>query len=261
MEQGGRSLHDGTTQFTCVSWNIHRGKGRDGRVDPARIASVLAQDVCAPNVDALILQEADEDYPPHRGFLDLARIETTTGLSAVHTAPATRWGLESHGFLGVIVFVQAGWVVQDVTLLDLPGHCHRGAVIVDLARSGTALRLIGTHLSLSQALRVAQMRTIGQHLFRRAPRQTVLCGDLNEWRPWGGLALSSRISGLALSGPVRTSFPMGLPFLPLDRILASAPARVIRVERLDSSAIRDASDHHPLRGEVLLSQGLDPENR
>jgi endonuclease/exonuclease/phosphatase family metal-dependent hydrolase len=252
---------DGKTQFTCVSWNIHRGKGRDGRVDPARIASVLAQDVCTPPLDALILQEADEEQPPHRGFLDLARIETTTGLSYVQAMPATRWGLESHGFLGVIYFVHKSWEVQEVTLLDLPGHCHRGAVIVDLSRSGTALRLIGTHLSLTQALRVAQMRTIGQHLFRRAPRQTVLCGDLNEWRPWGGLALSPRVSGLALSGPVRVSFPMGWPFLPLDRILASAPARVMRVERLDSPAIRDSSDHHPLRGEVVLVQGAAPGNR
>lgn len=252
--KGRRSVGDGTTQFGCATWNIHRGKGRDGRVDAGRTADVLAQDVCTPLTDALVLQEADEDHPPHRGFLDLGRIEAATGLAHVHTAPAARWGAESHGFLGVIVLVRATWVVQEVTLLDLPGHCHRGAVIVDLCRDDTALRLIGTHLSLAQALRVAQMRTIGQHLFRRAPRQAVLCGDLNEWRPWGGLALSQRVSGIGLSGPVQASFPTGRRFLPLDRILASAPARVARVKVLDSPGIRSASDHHPLRGEVVLAR-------
>ena len=238
--------------FSCASWNIHRGRGNDGLIAPARIAKVLQYDVCHSRPDALILQEADEDAPPHRGFLDLAQIEARTGLRHVHTTAATRWGEDSHGFLGVIIFVQPQCHVQDVTLLDLPGHCHRGAVIVDLTKEGVPLRLIGTHLSLSQGLRVAQMRTLGQHLFRRQARQTVLCGDLNEWRPWGGLALSRRITGLTFSGPARATFPVGRPLLPLDRILATSPARVVATQVLDSPYIRMASDHRPIRADILL---------
>lgn len=240
--------------FTCASWNIHRGRGNDGRHDPARIARVLGEDVCRPPLDALVLQEADEDRPPHRGFLDLAQVQAETGLEAVHAGPQTRWGNESHGFLGVIIFVRPGWRVEDVTLLDLPGHCHRGAVIVDMARDGVAMRLIGTHLSLSQALRVMQMRTIGQHLFRRRPSQTVLCGDLNEWRPWGGLALSRWVTGVDFAGPAPATFPIRRPFLPLDRILATAPAKVVRTQVLDSAGIRIASDHRPIRSEISLSR-------
>jgi endonuclease/exonuclease/phosphatase family metal-dependent hydrolase len=239
-------------RFVCASWNVHRGKGNDGVTAPDRIRRVLAADVCAGPLDALILQEADADGPPYRGFLDLAQIEADTGLRHVQAAPSARWGAESHGFLGVIVFAHPSWQVQDVVLLDLPGHCHRGAVIVDLAREGVALRLVGTHLSLSQALRVVQMRTLGQHLFRRAPRQTVLCGDLNEWRPWGGLALSPRVSGLRFAGPARATFPVGRPILPLDRVLATAPARVVSATVLDSADIRMASDHRPIRAEVSL---------
>ena len=112
-------------------------------------------------LDAIVLQEADEDHPPHHGFLDLAQIESATGLRSIHTTAQSRWGAGSHGFLGVIILVRPNWQVEDVTLLDLPGHCHRGAVIVDLARDGVALRLIGTHLSLLQALRMVQMRTLG----------------------------------------------------------------------------------------------------
>lgn len=251
-------MTDQTRPITGASWNIHRGKGADGRIDPARIARVITDDICQPAPDFLVLQEADEDHPPHRGFLDLALIERQTGLSHVQGQPAARWGGASHGFLGVIVFANPLWQVQDVTLLDLPGHCHRGAVIVDLSQDGTAIRLIGAHLSLSQVLRAVQMRTLGQHLFRRTPRQTVLCGDLNEWRPWGGLALSPRIVGQSFTGPARATFPVQKPILPLDRILATAPARVISTRVLDSPDIRAASDHRPLQGVIEVTRAPDP---
>jgi endonuclease/exonuclease/phosphatase family metal-dependent hydrolase len=239
--------------FTCVSWNIHRGRGNDGRIDPDRTARVLRDEVAVPGLDALVLQEADEEVPPHRGFLDLNRVERDTGLMHVHTHPATRWGADSHGFLGTIVFLGATCRVEDIALVDLPGRCHRGAVVVDLARDGRPLRLVGTHLSLSQGLRMAQMRTIGQHLFRRAARPTLLCGDLNEWRPWGGLALSRRVTGLRLSGPAPATFPVGRPLLPLDRVLVTPPARVADARVLDGPGIRMASDHRPLRAEIAFA--------
>ena len=248
-------MTDQTRTITCASWNIHRGKGSDGRTDPARIAQVLGDDICPTPSDILVLQEADADRPPHCGFLDVALIEQQTGLRHIHAAASARWGMTSHGFLGVIVFASPRWQVDDITLLDLPGHCHRGAVIVDLSMAGTAFRVIGTHLSLSQVLRAVQMRTLGQHLFRRTQRQTILCGDLNEWRPWGGMALSPRLIGLTFAGPARATFPVQRPFLPLDRILATAPARVITTEVLDSRAIRAASDHRPLRATVKIASG------
>ncbi len=156
--------------FSCVSWNIHRGRGNDGVIDPDRTARVLCDEVATGTPGALILQEADEECPPHRGFLDLPWITRNTGLVPVHTDGAHRWGAQSHGFLGTIIFLQPDARVEDVTLIDLPGHCHRGAVIVDFTTEGRALRLVGLHLSLSQALRMAQMRTLGQHLFRREAR-------------------------------------------------------------------------------------------
>ncbi|NKX44025.1 endonuclease [Roseibacterium sp. KMU-115] len=238
--------------FSCVSWNIHRGRGNDGVVDPARTARVLAAEVCPPGQDALILQEADEEVPPHRGVLDLAEVEAATGLSHVHGDAAHRWGDGSHGFLGTIVFLHPDARVEDIALVDLPGRCHRGAVVVDLTLRGRALRLVGTHLSLAQALRAAQMRTIGQHLFRRTARPTILCGDLNEWRPWGGLALSRRITGLPLAGPAPATFPVGRPVLPLDRVLVTPPARVVSARVLDGPGIRMASDHRPLAAQVAL---------
>lgn len=202
--------------------------------------------------DALLLQEADEEDPPYGRLLDCERIENLTGLRSIHTDPKSRYNANSGGFLGMIVFLHPSIIVEDVRLLDLPGHYPRGAVIVDASRETTAFRLIATHLSLSQALRIVQLRTIGQHLRRSEQRQTLLAGDLNEWRPWGGFALSPRLLGASYEGPARASFPIRWPFLPLDRVLAAAPARVEEVEVLDGPAIRMTSDHRPIHARVKL---------
>jgi len=235
-----------------VTWNIHRARGNDGVIDPRRTLDVLLAEVWAPGTDALVLTEADTQTPPHHGLLNIARLESATGLTCAHRTPGVRWGSDSHGFLGVIVFTAPDVVVQDVAVLDLPGHCHRGAVIVDAVKGGHPLRIIATHLSLSQLLRMAQLRTIGQHLFRRARRQTILCGDLNEWRPWGGLALSAAVIGQRFNGPARATFPTRRPFLPLDRVLTTAPGRVVGARVLDGPGIRIASDHRPLMGDVTF---------
>jgi len=241
--------------LACVSWNVHRGKGNDGRVDPERTVDVLLSEVALPGTEILVLQEADEDHRPHRGFLDIPRIEAESGLVHAHADSALRWGPDSHGFLGVILFFAPQITVQDVVLLDLPGHCHRGAVVVDAKRDGKPFRVIGTHLSLGQLARIAQMRVIAQHLRRRDQRQTLLIGDLNEWRPWGGLALSPRLLGQRLHGPVRATFPARLPFLPLDRIMTTAPGRVADMRVLDGPGIRIASDHRPVAAGVTLGAG------
>lgn len=225
-------------------------------VDAARTADVLCREVVARPSDILVLQEADEEKPPHCGILDLAAVEARTGLRHAHRQRMHRWGDTSHGFLGVVLFTAPDIEIEDVTLLDLPGHCHRGAIIADLRRDGRPLRLIGTHLSLSQVLRIVQMRTLGQHLLRRGRRPTVLCGDLNEWRPWGGAAFSRAVLGERFAGPAPATFPVRRPVLPLDRVLAAGGARVLEVQVLDGAGIRLASDHRPLRARVAL--GADP---
>jgi endonuclease/exonuclease/phosphatase family metal-dependent hydrolase len=222
-------------------------------VDATRTSDVLCREVVAQPSDILLLQEADEDHPPHRGILDIAAVEARTGLLHVHRQRARRWGDTSHGFLGVVLFTGPGIDVDDVTLLDLPGHCHRGAVIADLRKDGQPLRIVGTHLSLSQVLRVVQMRTLGQHLLRRGLQPTVLCGDLNEWRPWGGAAFSRAVLGDSFAGPAPATFPVRRPVLPLDRVLAAGGARVLEARVLDGKGIRMASDHRPLWAKIELS--------
>lgn len=240
------------TTLSCVCWNVHRGRGEDGVIDPERTATVLCDEVLGADTRVLMLQEADDECPPHGGILDIEAIEARTGLRCVHTDGGSRWGPDSHGFLGVIGFVHPSIEVERVSVVDMPGHCHRGAVIVDLGLGALPLRVVGMHLSLTQVLRVVQLRTLGQYLFRQPARPTVLCGDLNEWRPWGGLALSEWVLGARYSGPAPATFPVKRPLLPLDRFLASGAARVARATVLDGPGIRMASDHRPLAAEIVV---------
>lgn len=242
-----------THELSCISWNIHRGRGNDGRVDPARTLDALRSDVWQGGTDALILQEADADAHPHNGVLEATDVEALTGLRYIQGDLAHRSTPESHGFLGVIVYLHPMIEVEAVRLVDLPGFCARGAVVVDMQKAGVKLRLVATHLSLSQALRVIQMRTLAQHFRRYDARQTILCGDLNEWRPWGGLALSKHVLGQVFDGPAHPSFPAARPLLPLDRILTTPPGRVTQARVLDGPGIRAASDHRPLHACVSIN--------
>ena len=243
-------------ELTCVTWNVHRGVGMDGRRDPGRVVDAVAGEIAAEVPDIFVLQEADEQVTPHAGILDLARMEAATGLVHAQSAPELRGRTESHGFQGNVVLLHPRLSVTRGRIVDLPGLCPRGAVVLDLAAPGAGpLRLVATHLSLAQWLRAVQLRTLGQHLARAPAMRLLLVGDLNEWRPWGGLAFSRRVVGRPLFGPVRATFPSPAPVLPLDRILGDRPGMVRAARVLSGQAARAASDHLPLLARLCLMGG------
>lgn len=239
-------------QLRCASWNVHRAKGTDGLIDPVRVQRAIGLSLLPAGIDVLALQEADEECRPHGSILDVAAIERDAGLTYQHDCATMRWGPESDGFLGTILFLHPrfGRTFRDV--IDLPGHCHRGAVVVEATAAGKPFRLMSMHLSLSQPLRVIQMRVIGQYLRRRPEMHTILLGDFNEWRPWGGLMFNARLLGRQFHGPARRSFPSRYPLLPLDRILSDRAGTVGDVRVVDTPETRVASDHLPISGTVTL---------
>lgn len=239
-------------ELRCATWNVHRAKGKDGVVDPVRVVGAIETAIVPYGADVLALQESDEECRPHAGILDIARIAASTGLEYVNDRPNLRWGIQSDGFLGTILFLHPRLKRTHADVIDLPGHCHRGVISVEIVVDGRPCRIMSTHLSLTQPLRIIQMRVIGQYLRRRPKMQTILLGDLNEWRPWNGIAFSKRLVGTALRGPVKRTFPTGCPILPLDRILTDAPGQVQDVRAIDTLQTNLASDHRPLTGMVIV---------
>lgn len=238
----------------CGTWNVHRAKGSDGKVDAERVLRAINADLVPLGLDILALQEADEERRPHKRILDAARISALTGLTCAHDRPALRWGAQSDGFLGNILFLSDRFKRTHSDVIDLPGHCHRGAVSIETVIDEYPLRIMTLHLSLSQTLRIVQMRTIGQFLCRRPVMQTVMLGDFNEWRSWGGLMFHRRIVGIKMHGPAKATFPSKRPILPLDRILSDVPGAVSGVEIVSSGCAISASDHLPLTGFVKLKK-------
>ncbi|MEM6693246.1 MAG: endonuclease/exonuclease/phosphatase family protein [Pseudomonadota bacterium] len=241
------------SRLSCATWNIHRARGTDGRVDPGRIVDAIGGHLAPLNLDILALQEADEECRPHAQLVDVSAIAKELGLGYCHDTPELRWGPDSSGFLGTILFVHPRFDRQHADVIDLPGHCHRGAVSVEVSDSDDrSFRILSAHLSLAQPLRVIQMRIIGQYLRRRPPMQTLFLGDLNEWRPWGGLMFSRRLVGTDFKGPARATFPSQKPFLPLDRIMTDRPNALSEVRAMQNKAFVAASDHLPLTACVTL---------
>ncbi len=231
-------------------WNLHRGRGADGRIDPARtLAAILSQPDLA-RADVLALHEADGERPPYPPFLDLAALEAATGLRSVHRTAGLREGAGSHGFRGNILLLRPGIGLAAVEVHALGGVCPRGAVVARLAAGPV---IVAAHLSLAQGFRIAQMRRLRPALAGQAP--VVVIGDLNEWRPWGGLALSRAVTGRALRGEVRATFPAARPVLPLDRILCDRPGALTGVRALRDPALVAASDHLPLVARLSLAPG------
>ncbi len=240
-------------KLRCVTWNIHRAKGQDGCVDPARILGVINTAILPFKPDILALQEADGECRPHSRIVDVVQIANQTGLEYAHDQPELRWGPQSDGFLGTILFLHPKMQRVHADVIDLPGHCHRGAVSIETVTEGQECRIISMHLSLSQPLRIMQMRIIGQYIRRRPVMQTIVLGDLNEWRPWGGLAFAQKVVGTALRGPAKATFPSRRPLLALDRILADGSGRVENATVIDHSDANMASDHRPLFAEVKVA--------
>ena len=237
----------------CATWNIHRAKGQDGRVDLDRIHTAIEQEIAGIALDLLALQEADEECRPHARLLDMERLATETGLIYMHNEDRLRWGPKSDGFLGTIVFLHPRFEITHRDVLDLPGHCHRGAVSIEAMYLGTPFRVMSMHLSLSQPLRIVQMRIVGQFLRRRPAMQTILLGDFNEWRPWGGLMFNANLLGRRFHGTARSTFPSRYPFLPLDRIMTDRAGSIEDVSVLRSPVLQIASDHLPLSANVKIA--------
>lgn len=238
--------------FDCITWNVHRGRGNDGRFLPERIHHAIEGEIAPLAPHVLALQEADLEAMPQAGFLDIERIAASLGLDYAHRDIVMRRDATSHGFFGTVLFLHRQFEITASHVIDLPGHWHRGAVAVETFRQGRAIRIVSGHFSRLDLIRMAQMRTLGQFIMRRPDMPTVLMGDINDWRYWRGPSLHPKIVGRHFTGPRLATFPMERPILPLDRIMSDIAGGVKDARVLDGPAIRIGSDHRPLWGRVVL---------
>lgn len=232
---------------TVASYNVHKCVGIDGRFDPDRIIEVIAE----LEADIVALQEADERFGRRAGLLDLKKLHDKTHLVPVQLPTQSA----SHGWRGNVLLVRGG-AVDHVRQIRLPGVEPRGALAVDLDFNDIPVRIIAAHLGLLRQSRAKQTELLLDSA-RARDKPTILMGDLNEWRV---RRRSSLMPLLPHFGPLHAalpSFPSRMPVLALDRILASPEQVIAAIAVHDSPLAREASDHLPIKAEILLDPRAD----
>jgi endonuclease/exonuclease/phosphatase family metal-dependent hydrolase len=232
-----------------VTWNIHGGRGRDGRCDPGRIAALLQDIKC----EVAALQEVG----------DLNRSGRDTELADQASWLGRR--------LGWFVAYGPNLVLQgrpygNAILSRFPiAHAHnydlsvphrepRGCLRADvLLPDGRSLHVFDLHLGLSGGERRKQAAMLfSADLLRDTALAAplVLCGDFNMWSPLPGpifrLLRTALFDAAGVARARRATYPSTLPLLRLDRAYVNAGVEVKACGVVNDPRTRAASDHLPL---------------
>lgn len=239
-------------KLRLVTYNIHKGVGRDRKLRLDRIADVLR----AYNPDVVALQEA-------------FRFHADAGLPHQPQELAERLGLP---------FLAVGWnvprrqgVYGNATLSRLPleGSLNldlrwrfkkrRSALYTRVLVPGRpSLHLFNVHLGLAHFERAVQMRRLTAWSRELAPRgePVVIAGDTNDWL--SRLPRHARdgdefvCSGAGRAHHARGTYPSVLPIGALDRVYLRGGVRVLDSFASREQLARHASDHLPLVADVEI---------
>jgi len=225
-----------------MTYNIHHGRGRDGRVDIDRICAVIAE----IRPDLVALQEVDCGCT-RSGWVDQGQT-IADELDMCHTA-GHNWFLEEGAYGNAFL---SRWPVTLVGNVDLsvPGREPRGCLLTRVHTEGGALVVGSVHLGLGIGERRRQCETLLRHLDALCAGQpTLLMGDFNV-PPASAICRRFRqrfhdAFTSAGTGAGATYAAWGLP-LRLDYIYVSHVLQPLHASVHRTPTARLASDHLPL---------------
>lgn len=247
---------DTRVRFRIATYNIHKCRGFDGKVSPARILSVIHE----LDVDILCMQEV-VNAPDGSSLFDQAG-EIARGL------PGYEWCFGANRPL-------RGGTYGNMTLTRLPlrtwrnhdlsrhGREERGVLEsdIDLGDRHT-LHVFNVHLGTGHMERRFQARLLmGEAVLGRTdfsgPR--LIIGDFNEWTR--GLTTRLLRTSFHTFRPEHgwrypRTFPGMLPLLSLDHCYYDPPLELEAARLLRSSRTLIASDHLPLIVEFRVGEPL-----
>lgn len=238
-----------------MTFNIHHGKGTDGKVNLQRIASVIKHS----GADYISLNEVDRFFSKRSNFEDqLAWIAKELNLHHAY-GPALTFTIKGsmevrqygNGFLSKYP------IESEINHLFYPkGLEGRSLLEVDTQFQGNNLKLFVTHLSLNPFVRHKQIHFITNKI-KHEKKPVILMGDWNMKPGTAAWNMITRhlqdVCHLSLAGPIYT-FPSKKPKTQLDYIFVNEHIQISSVEIVDK--IPDASDHLPLKATLRLKNHL-----
>lgn len=238
------------TQFRIATYNVHSCFGTDRKLDPGRIAAVIAE--C--EADIVALQEVDVARA-RSGGIDQAQAIANHLRMVSHFHPALHLEEERYGD-ALLTALPMRLVKADA----LPSRGEpRGALWVEVAVEAVTLQVFVTHLGLLGAERMRQTEALIGPGWLGAPMpagaRIVFAGDLNAIsRSASYRLLARRLKDVQVEagGRPKATFPSRLPLLRIDHILVGEKIRVHRAFVHDSPLARRASDHLPLCADLEI---------
>jgi endonuclease/exonuclease/phosphatase family metal-dependent hydrolase len=232
-----------------ATYNIHKGRGLDGRIRIDRILRVL-QDIDA---DILALQEVVNKHREASAAAHQARFLADALGYAYRFAEARQHRLGAFGNLTL-----SRWPIESSRHIDLSvvGRQPRVALRTDIRVRNTLLHVFNVHLGTAMRERRAQARLIDERLLKLLDisGQRVVLGDFNDWNHGlvtQTLSLEFHLTDLAEHLPRTRAYPSGLPLLHLDHVYIDHHLKIERARFHRDRRSLIASDHLPLVVDVV----------
>jgi endonuclease/exonuclease/phosphatase family metal-dependent hydrolase len=234
----------GRTTIRVLCYNIHHGKGTDGKIDLRRLAKVIA----AARPDLVALQEVDNKCQRSGKVDQTTEIARQTGLNG-------RFGKQidfEGGEYGQAVLSR--FPLDELTVHWLPGTPERQRRIAAEARvkvGGVELSFVGTHLHHQRDEFREQQAAKLNELFGKADHPVILAGDLNADPQSKPLDILREKWTVATAGPSLFTYPAAKPAGQIDYVLCR-PGKLFRVVEASVIAEAVASNHRPVLAVVEL---------
>lgn len=240
-------------RIRVATYNIHRCRGLDRRVRPARIVEVLREmdaDIIALQ-EVLSLRGAAREKDQARFISEEMGMTCAVGGTRIHHG----------GIYGNAVLTRLPLVETRNYDISVRGREQRGCMRADIsANGGGLLHVFNVHLGTAFIERRHQARKLVNSVILNSDELSgprIMLGDFNEWtRGLTTRLLASHLKSADVRAhlPRSKTYPGVLPFLHLDHVYFDDSLELEAMSLHKSRTALIASDHLPLVADFQINQ-------